>query len=150
MISIQNYWDTTSALIGQFISFSAHVNAWKIWKYWVFLLSLLYRSNIQYSLWDNRRPNRKVFKSLVIYTRSPNILHGFLCWQTERKCGLLLIQTAECRKQSSFHNMFTSQFRKVNQTLTNTDWYGFQEFFLGVHFCYKEKMIRLQSGEKFT
>ena len=45
-----------------------------------FVLSLVYGSKRQYSLLDNRRSNRKVFKSIVIYTRYPNIMHGFLRW----------------------------------------------------------------------
>ena len=76
MISLQNNWDTTSALIDQFLSFKPMEN----FNILGFVLSLVYGSKRQYSLLDNRRSNRKVFKSIVIYTCSPNIMHGFLRW----------------------------------------------------------------------
>ena len=48
------------------------------------------------------------------------------------------------QEQSSLHNWFISQFRKVDQTLEKTYLYGgFQEFCLSVHFFHKEKMMQL-------
>ena len=88
MMSLQNNWDTTSALKDQFLSFTTPVNPLKIWTLG-FVLNSLYRSNRQYSLSDNRLYNRKVLQSLTsqlrlviftIFSCSPNVLHGFLRW----------------------------------------------------------------------
>ena len=53
-----------------------------------------------------------------------------------------------CYVISLYHNSVES---KVDQKLENTYQYGgFQEFFLSVHFCNKEKRIRLIWLKNFT
>ena len=68
---------------------------------------------------------------------------GFYAGKPIENAVYCFIQTYKCGKHSSLHNKFMLQFRKVDQTLTNTYWYGgFQYVFVGVRFWCKEKMMQ--------